>query len=755
MPDPKTRSTERFAESGMFPTAAAETGTALRDRAQRAADRERVYVPEDLSGLSPEAVQHVLHELRVHQIELELQNDELRRTQVELEESRTRYFELYDLAPVAYLTIGEKGLVEGANLTAAVLLDIGRSTLVKQPWTRFIFSEDQDIYFRHRAQLYASGAPHGCELRLVKGDGQPLWVRLDARVAHGQGGALVARTVLSDITERKRAEESLRASEARHRALFERSPDALMTLAPPGWCFSSGNAAALSLFGVANEADFTSRTPWDYSPELQPDGRRSDEKTKAMLAVAMQNGAHSFDWTFLRGMSEEFRASVTATRVEVNEGALLQVTVRDETRAQKEQALIAQTERLASMGLLAASVGHEINNPLAYVLSNIEDLAHTLPQLVKAVEACRSGLEQAEGDGALVASVGPNAELLAPSTLTEIVEQASDALDGVRRIARISKVLGTFSRVEPTDVTSVDVRYALDCALSMASNEIRFRAQLVTDFASLPRVVASEGKLSQVFLNLLVNAAHAIEPGAVESNYITVRTWTADSSVYVEVKDTGSGIAPSTLGRIFEPFFSTKGVGAGAGLGLSICKTIIADCGGDIQVESALGKGTRFVVRLPEAAERPDVPSTVPSEAPRLLPVLRGRVLVVDDETLLIKLMTRLLVGHEVVSVSSGEAAQALLEGDQDFDLILCDLMMPNRTGIDVHKWLAQRNPRLAARMVFTSGGVFGEVTNQYLIDSGVLKLEKPFDRSLFKRVVSERIQASKSSPPLGIRGQK
>src|SRR5688572_25847104 len=177
MADREARPNERLAESGMFPSAAGESGE-LRDRAQREVQRQAAAVPEDLSGLSPEAVRNVLHELRVHQIELELQNDELRRTQVELEESRTRYFELYDLAPVAYLTIGQKGLVERANLTAAALLDVGRNSLVKQPWTRFVFSEDQDIYFRHRMQLFSSGAPHGCELRLVKGNGQRFWVRL-------------------------------------------------------------------------------------------------------------------------------------------------------------------------------------------------------------------------------------------------------------------------------------------------------------------------------------------------------------------------------------------------------------------------------------------------------------------------------------------------------------------------------------------------------------------------------------------------
>jgi two-component system, cell cycle sensor histidine kinase and response regulator CckA len=749
MPDRETQKTHRLAESGMF--AAAETSSGLRERAQGQLDRQQSDPPEDVSGLSTEAVQKLLHELRVHQIELELQNDELRRTQIELEESRTRYFELYDLAPVAYLTIGEKGLIEGANLTAAALLDVGRRALVKQPFTRFIFKEDQDAYFRHRKELLATGATQGCELRLVKPGGEPFWVRLDARAAE-QGGARVARTVLSDITEGKRAEQILVASEARHRALFVRSPDALMTLAPPSWRFSSANAAALALFGVGREADFVSRAPWDYAPDVQPDGRPSKEKIREVLALAMQNGAHSFDFTYLRGASEQFLARVTTTRVDVDGSPWLQATMRDETRAQQEQALRAQTERLASMGLLAASVGHEINNPLAYVLANIDDLAQTLPELVGAAETCYAELERAVGRPALLASLGPKAELLAPSTLGMVVEQVTEALDGVRRIALISKVLSTFSRVEQTDLASVDVGHALDCAISMATNEIRFRAQLITDFGKLPRVMASEGKLSQVFLNLLINAAHSIAPGSVEQNRITVRTWATAENACVELTDTGGGMDAVTQGRIFEPFFSTKGLGAGAGLGLSICKTILAECGGDIEVESELGRGSRFLVRIPLAAQPVKAAHATPREAAREPPAIRGRILVVDDEVLLVKLMTRLLAGHEVVSVNSGEAAEALLEQDELFDLILCDLMMPNLTGVDVHRWLHQRNPSLAARVVFTTGGVFGEVTQQYLLQSGVQKLEKPFDAVLFKRVVTERVQASERSsrPPRG-----
>ncbi len=211
-------------ESGTFPAVEEETARRLRQRALDEARARHTPIPEDLSGLSVEAARSLLHDLRVHRIELELQNEELRSSQEQLEVARARYFDLYDLAPVGYVTISESGIVLEANLTAAGLLDKARSAIVKQPWSRFVFPADQDIYFRHRRQLFASGAPHGCELRLLKANGESFWVRLEARVAEGDDRARVCRTVLSDISERKRAEETLRTSEARHRTLFQIRP---------------------------------------------------------------------------------------------------------------------------------------------------------------------------------------------------------------------------------------------------------------------------------------------------------------------------------------------------------------------------------------------------------------------------------------------------------------------------------------------------------------------------------------------------
>jgi PAS domain S-box-containing protein len=176
-------------------------------------------MPEDLEAPPLEVALRALHELRVHQIELEMQNEELRRTQEELEVSRTRYFDLYDLAPVGYFTLSEKGLILEANLTAAKLLGVARSALVKQPLSRFILPADQDIHYQHRKQLLATGAPQSWELRLLRKDAEPFWAQVEATTAPGVDGAPVCRAVVSDITERKLEAEKRAKVETQYRQL--------------------------------------------------------------------------------------------------------------------------------------------------------------------------------------------------------------------------------------------------------------------------------------------------------------------------------------------------------------------------------------------------------------------------------------------------------------------------------------------------------------------------------------------------------
>ncbi len=197
--------------------------TNLGDAAElrKQAEAKAAQVPEDLAALSPAEIRRTLHQLRVHQIELEMQNEELRTAQADLVAARARYFELYDLAPVGYCTVSEPGLILEANLTATTLLGVARGALVTQPLTRFIFKEDQDIYYRHHTQLCEAGAAQACELRMVQNDGTTFRARLEVTAAQDAAGAPVCRITLSDITERTQAEQALRESEVRYRELFD------------------------------------------------------------------------------------------------------------------------------------------------------------------------------------------------------------------------------------------------------------------------------------------------------------------------------------------------------------------------------------------------------------------------------------------------------------------------------------------------------------------------------------------------------
>ena len=176
---------------------------------RRAAERKAALSPENLKAMSPEETQHVVHELQVHQIELEMQNENLRLAYAELEAMRARYFDLYDLAPAGYFTVSEEGLVLETNLTAATLLGVLRGVLVNRPFSQFVFKEDQDIYYLHRGQLLGAGAPQACELRMVKNDGEPLWVHLQASAAQDADGKPVCRVVMIDFSERKRMENRI------------------------------------------------------------------------------------------------------------------------------------------------------------------------------------------------------------------------------------------------------------------------------------------------------------------------------------------------------------------------------------------------------------------------------------------------------------------------------------------------------------------------------------------------------------------
>ena len=241
-----------------------------------------------------------------------------------------------------------------------------------------------------------------------------------------------------------------------------------------------------------------------------------------------------------------------------------------------ESAKLAQTERLAALGTLAAGIAHEINNPLTYVMLELGQAKRMITSV--AADYSRSFVAQLD-------------------------KRLTDALEGTERIRDITTAVRTFSRPEDTRHRTVDVREPLDAAVKLASNLIRRRARLTISYPYPMIVRANGGQLGQVFLNLLTNAAHSITEGAFEANEIRVHATGDADQVVVEISDTGSGIPDHLLGRVFEPFYSTKPVGQGTGLGLSISHALVSSFGGQISVTSEVGRGSTFRVQLPALQE--------------------------------------------------------------------------------------------------------------------------------------------------------
>jgi CheY-like chemotaxis protein/two-component sensor histidine kinase len=316
-------------------------------------------------------------------------------------------------------------------------------------------------------------------------------------------------------------------------------------------------------------------------------------------------------------------------------------------------------------------------------------------------------------------------------------------------VRHIVRDLKTFSRGDEETTRALDVRPVLESALSVCLNEVRHRARVRRELGEVAYVVANEARLGQVFLNLLVNAAQAIPDGQVERHEIALRTFEDEKGrVVVEVADTGSGIAPEHLARIFDPFFTTKPVGVGTGLGLSICHGIVSALGGEIQVESQVGKGTRVRVVLPAAAQQeevlparavapvePGVPPS-PSVRPVAPPSRQARLLVVDDEPLVARGVTRLLQGEcSAESTSSARAALERLSKGERFDLLLCDVMMPEMSGEAFFHQLGQVAPDQRERVVFITGGAFTPEARAFLESL-------PPGRCVFKPLAAEVLRA-------------
>ncbi|RKH45175.1 ATP-binding protein [Corallococcus sicarius] len=573
-------------------------------------------------------------------------------------------------------------------------------------------------------QVVASGQPRADNF--AEGD-----VLLQSTAVPLRDGVLVR---LRDVTSAQRMEEGLRDTLDWVRDVLESMPDAFFTV-DTEWRLTYVNRNAAALTGRTQETLFR-RVLWEACPELA-----GTPLERSLREVAAEESYRLFElrtgrdrwhevhaWSSGRNISAYARDITDKKRVQAERDALL---AREHSGRLEAEALaqrrthelmaarerLVQSEKLAMAGQLAAGVGHEINNPLSYVAGNLQFAVEQLTPL------CRR------------AGAGPAFQ----AALDEALEALREAREGAERIRVIVRDLQTFARADELRLTPVDVHAALEFGVSMAMTHLRSRAQVERSFGNVPHALAHEARLGQVFLHLLINAAHAIPAGDFASHRVTLTTRREGAWVLAEVSDTGQGMTPEVLQRAFEPFFTTRPVGEGSGLGLSICLGLVRSMHGELTATSIPGMGSTFQVRLPvaEAVAHPRLPAVREAEGPQ-----RKRVLVVDDEPQLTSVLRRILGRqHDVVVAHSGREALALLEQDDDFDRVFCDLMMADLTGMDVHAELARRQPEVLSRFVFMTGGSFTERARAFLQGVPLPRIEKPFEPGLLHALVD-------ASPP-------
>jgi PAS domain S-box-containing protein len=559
-----------------------------------------------------------------------------------------------------------------------------------------IYGRDGALYPEHRMPFVRALEERTTvvvdDLVIHRRDGQRVYVRAFGKpMVDAQGVIQHVAIAFFDITREVEAQEARSRTEERLSQVVAHAPVVLSAFDRAG-IVTLAEGRGLERLGV--QSDFLGKPVFDLYPEapaIAQGARRALAGEANSSLVEIRQGTYE---THLSPMLDATGEIVGAIGISI-----------DVTDRRRLEAQLTRAERLASLGMLAAGVAHEVNNPLSFVLTSLELMRQDI-----------ATVHGSSPDGAL----------------ERLEERLRDATVGAERVRAIVRDLRVLSRVDEQPLRPVDVHAALEASLAIAHNEIRHRARLVRDLAPVAKVMADEGRLTQVFINLLVNAAHAIPEGDAEKHEIRVVTRADSRTVSIEVHDTGTGIAPEALPRIFDPFFTTKAVGSGTGLGLAICHAIVTALGGRIEIESTPGRSTTARVVLPAASPTAEEPTDGHrNDRPK---GKRGAVLVIDDEPLIVKVVAEVLAPeHDVACETSGEAALARLRTGDRFDAIVCDLMMPQLTGMDLYEILQEIAPVQAQAMLFLTGGAFTARARAFLERVPGATLEKPFDAEMLR----------------------
>ena len=470
------------------------------------------------------------------------------------------------------------------------------------------------------------------------------------------------------------------------RFLVEAAPDGVVILQRGLIVFMNPKAA--QLLGVATIDEALGKPIAAFLPPA--DAAAAGERIAAMLRHGVEFPPSEYGVLADPARSVEIKS----IQCEWNGGPAVLAYARDVTERKAIQKRLVESDRLSALGTLAAGVAHEINNPLTYATLSTQRIARLI-----------EGLD------------------LPQDVRETLSSHLDDIRHGIRRVASVTHSLHTFVSAETDAPGPLDLAPVVERALKMVENELRHAAQLVYTPAPVPPVLGNGSRLEQVLVNVLINAIKALPAGATTRHEIRVSLTHADGRVTVTIEDTGTGIPAAVRNRIFDPFFTTRDVGHGMGLGLSVSKTIVEKYGGEIEVESTENVGTTVRVHLREHIG-PIVATPREVTPPR---TSRKQVLVVDDEPMIGQVLERILRDdHDVTVATTGQEALIALASKQ-FELILCDVMMPGMNADELHRRIAAEHPELERRIVFMSGGTLGSEIEDMLHGLPNPRLAKPF----------------------------
>ena len=591
-----------------------------------------------------------------------------------------------------------------ANEAAADIMGWSLAELLERDPMERIAPEDQArMRTRLGRRMAGEVGEAATELSILRKDGTRGLIEMTASAVTIDGRPAVFAFIV-DASARRAAEEERLRNEARFRELIESAPEPIGIVRDGHFVYA--NDAYVRTLGFAD-------APALYATPIASllDAAEA-EILNARVAHIVAHGSLRSPMTYRVRRRDGSTVVLEATSVYFEyEGKPSVLTMaRDATERKRLEMQLVQADRLAALGTLAAGVAHEINNPLAYAMLNLEWISRKLPHV-----------------------------LHEPDSIAGLVTMLVEAREGAQRVSTIVRELRSFSRADGETRRRVDLRAVVESAIKITGHEIRHRARVSTVFEAVPPVWANEARLEQVVVNLLMNAAQAVPETTVDTNEIrvTVRAST-DGHAVLEVADNGSGIPAEVVSRIFDPFFTTKPVGVGTGLGLSICHGIVSSLGGQIVAYSEPGEGATFRVILPATDARDDG-AAAPVEAEPQPAARRARILVIDDEPPIARTLSELLgPDHDVSVASSGRDALAILGSSERFDAIFCDLMMPGMSGMDFYEQVQSVYPGLETRIVFMTGGAFTPRAAEFLASVRNRRIEKPFSLGLVEQIARE-----------------